>query len=75
VLAAEVIRETDARGKSGCIVILVSGVATGAAQSVNAEFVCAATVDEGILAAVSEVLIQVADVAELIVEGAKLFDA
>ena len=63
MFAAEVISKTQTRRKARRVVVLVCGVAAGAGEAGDSEFVRAASINERILAAVGQVLIQIADVA------------
>src|SRR5712691_7234804 len=75
LVAAEVVGETDARSEARGVIVLIGRVAAGGAQAGEVEPFHAAAVNEGIFAAVSQILIQVADVAFVVVEAAENFYA
>ena len=73
MFAAEVISETQTRRKTGGVIILVGGIAAGAGEAGHVEFVRTASIDERILAAVGQLHVQIADVAEVVVKSAETF--
>src|SRR5229473_178956 len=75
LVAADVVSETDARSEAGRVIVLIGGVTAGGAQTGEVEPFDAAAVDEWILPAVGQILIQVADVAFVVVEAAEDFYA
>src|SRR5713226_2613229 len=75
LVSAEVVSETNARSETRRVIVLIGRVAAGRAQAREVKAFHATAVDEGILAAVGQILIQVADVALIVVKTAEDFHA
>src|SRR5258706_8159951 len=75
VMAENIPGKADARAKTGRVGVFQSSVAAGASHAAYAQPVGARTVDQRILARVGEAEIEIADVAEVVVERADDFCA
>src|SRR5712692_9997641 len=75
LVSAEVVSETNARSETSRVIVLIGRVAAGRAQAREVKAFHATAVDEGILAAGGQILIQVADVALIVVKTAEDFYA
>src|SRR5713226_3419131 len=75
LVSAEVVSETNARSETSRVIVLIGRVAAGRTQAREVKAFHATAVDEGILAAVGQILIQVADVALIVVKTAEDFHA
>src|SRR6266851_4196918 len=75
LVSAEVVSETNARRETSRVIVLIGRVAAGRTQAREVKAFHATAVDEGILAAVGQILIQIADVALIVVKTAEEFHA
>src|SRR5216683_376456 len=75
LVSAKVVSETNARSETSRVIVLIGRVAAGRTQAREVKAFHATAVDEGILAAVGQILIQVADVALIVVKTAEEFHA
>ena len=71
MVAKNVPGKTDSRTQARGITVLIGGIASGATQSGNIEFLRAGSINKWILAAVSLRGIEVPNVATLVIEGAQ----
>ena len=75
VMTEEIVGQADARTKAGGVVVVVRGIAAGGLQAGQVQLIDATAVDEGILPGVRKLLIEISDMALVVLEGAELFDA
>src|SRR5579885_1857513 len=74
VMATEVVGEAEARADAGGPIVVIGGVATGGSETSKVQTLYAGAVNEGILARSGEVLIEVANVAKVVMIGAEILD-
>src|ERR1700704_2505914 len=75
MVAEHIPRKSEARAQTRRVVVLVCRVVAGAAQAGHIQLVRAASVDKGILPAIRELRIEIADMAKIVVERAQEFRA
>ena len=74
-MAEHIPRKPEARAQTRRVIILVRRIIARAAQAGHVQLVRAASVDKGILPAIGELRIEIANVAKIVVERAQKFRA
>ena len=74
-MAKEVVGEADARSPSGGVVIFVGAAAAGRLEARKVQFFDTSAIDEGIWPVGGQILVDISDMAGIIAESAKFFEA